>query len=226
MSSFSDPQAVARYTEGPTKQVPGFLALQRMSMLLLAEHVPDDGRVLVLGAGGGLELKAFADAQPGWRFVGVDPSAPMLQLARETLGPLASRAELVEGTIDAAPDIAFDGATCLLTFHFLSVEERLHTLRALRRRLKPGGPLVTAHLSLPAEPDARRRWLKRYAAYAASNGTPRDDATRAAEAIEARLPVLAPEQEVALLHEAGFEDVELFYTGFAFKGWLARAPSR
>lgn len=54
MSSFSDPDAVARYAEGPSRQVPGFHALQQMSALLLAETVPPDGQVLVLGAGGGL----------------------------------------------------------------------------------------------------------------------------------------------------------------------------
>jgi hypothetical protein len=59
VSSFSDPTAVARYAEGPVRQVPGFHALQQMTALLLAESVPHDGRVLVLGAGGGLELKVF-----------------------------------------------------------------------------------------------------------------------------------------------------------------------
>lgn len=96
MSSFSDPQAVARYAEGPLRQVPGFLALQQMSRLLLAEHVPAQGRVLVLGAGGGLELKAFAEAQPGWQLLGVDPAAPMLALAEQTLGPLMSRVQLLD----------------------------------------------------------------------------------------------------------------------------------
>ena len=33
MSTFSDPQAVARYAEAPLRQVPGFLALQQMSQL-------------------------------------------------------------------------------------------------------------------------------------------------------------------------------------------------
>ncbi|MGO4777778.1 methyltransferase, partial [Lysobacter sp. 2RAB21] len=47
MSSFSDPQAVARYAQGPVRQVPGFHALQQMTELLLAETVPDDGHVLV-----------------------------------------------------------------------------------------------------------------------------------------------------------------------------------
>ena len=73
MSSFHDATAVARYAQGPVRQVPGLHALHRMAHLLLAEHAPDDGRILVLGAGGGLELRAFANARPGWRFVGVDP---------------------------------------------------------------------------------------------------------------------------------------------------------
>ena len=183
MSTFSDPQAVARYAEGPLRQVPGFLALQQMSHLLLAERVPAQGRVLVLGAGGGLELKAFAEAQPGWQLLGVDPAAPMLALA----------------------------------------EQRLHTLRELRRRLQPGAPLVVAHHSVPQEPAGKLRWLQRYAAFAEASGVARADAQRAVDAIAERLPLLSPEQEVTLLQDAGFDGVELFYAGFSFRGWVAYA---
>jgi tRNA (cmo5U34)-methyltransferase len=221
LSSFSDPKAVARYAEGPVRQVPGFLALQQMAALLLAEVVPEDGHVLVLGAGGGLELKAFAEARPQWRFVGVDPSAEMLKLASATLGPLASRVELHEGYIDTAPKGPFDGATCLLTLHFLTAEERRHTLRELSRRLKPGAPLVTAHHSFPQADGAKTRWLRRYAAFAISSGVPEVSATSAIDAISSRLPLLTPEEDVALLREAGFDAIELFYAGFTFKGWVA-----
>ncbi len=68
--------------------------------------------MLVLGAGGGLELKAFAQANGEWCFDGVDPSAPMLALARQTMGPFAPRASFHEGYVDAAPEGPFDGATC------------------------------------------------------------------------------------------------------------------
>jgi tRNA (cmo5U34)-methyltransferase len=51
--AFSDSDAVARYAEGPLRNVPGFLDLHRMARLLLEEHVPQDGKVLVVGAGGG-----------------------------------------------------------------------------------------------------------------------------------------------------------------------------
>lgn len=74
MSAFSDPQAVARYAENPPRMVPGFTDMQRMAMLLLAERAPSDAEMPVLGAGGGLELRVFAEGQPGWSFVGVDPA--------------------------------------------------------------------------------------------------------------------------------------------------------
>jgi Methylase involved in ubiquinone/menaquinone biosynthesis len=222
--SFSDPDAVARYAQGPIRQVPGFQGMQQMARILLAERVPDDGHVLVLGAGGGLELKAFADAQPGWRFTGVDPSAEMLQLATTTLGPLASRAGLIEGYIDDAPQGPFDGATCLLTLHFLPAEQRLHTLAEVRRRLAPGAPFIVAHHSVDDATDKRERWLSRYAAFAVASGVPATNMVNAAAAINARLPLLSPAQDEALLGEAGFVDIELFYAGFTFRGWVMRNP--
>ncbi|MCS3418822.1 tRNA (cmo5U34)-methyltransferase [Pseudomonas sp. BIGb0450] len=226
MTWFSDPDAVARYAEGPVRLVPGFESLQRMTTLLLRESVPATGKVLVLGAGGGLELKKFADSQPGWQFVGVDPSAEMLKLAEATLGPLMARVRLHEGYIDTAPDGPFDAATCLLTLHFIPAQERLQTLKELWRRLLPGAPLIAAHHSFPqSSPGEKARWLKRYAAYAVDSGVPAEDAQRAITAISSHLPVLSPEDDEALLRAAGFEGVELFYAGFSFKGWIAYKPA-
>src|SRR5690606_39254304 len=92
------------YVEGPPRQVPGFASLHRMVSLLLAERVSGDGRILVLGAGGGLELRALAEAHPGWRFDGVDPSAAMLELARDTAAPHMDRIALHQGYVDVAPE--------------------------------------------------------------------------------------------------------------------------
>lgn len=221
MSFFSDADAVARYAEGPVRLVPGFHHLQRMAELLLAERVRDDGRVLVVGAGGGLELKVFAEAHAEWRFDGVDPSAEMLALAKRTLGPLNSRISLHEGYIDDAPDGPFDGATCLLTLHFVPRAERLRTLVEIRRRLAPGAPFVVAHHSFPQEAGEKTVWLERYAAFAIASGVPASHARSAITAIGEHLPVLSPEEDEALLTEAGFSDVRLFYAGFTFRGWVA-----
>jgi tRNA (cmo5U34)-methyltransferase len=223
MDAFSDPQAVARYAEGPPRLVPGFADLQRMVMLLLAERAPDDARVLVLGAGGGLEIKAFAEARPGWRFDGIDPSAEMMNLAQATLGPLAARARLHLGRIDSAPEGPFDAATCILTLHFVEREERLRTLREIRRRLKPGAPFAVAHFSFPQGAGDRDLWLARYAAFAVTSGVEPSQAENARSMIAARLPILSPEDDEQLLRDAGFGGVSLFYAGFAFRGWVAYA---
>jgi tRNA (cmo5U34)-methyltransferase len=223
MDPFADPQAVARYAEGPPRLVPGFHGLQRMAEVLLAERAPDDARVLVLGAGGGLELRAFAQARPGWSFDGIDPSAEMLRLAERTLGPLVARVRLHQGYIDAAPDGPFDAATCLLTLHFVAPEARRRMLAEVRRRLKPGAAFVVAHFSFPQGEGERARWLSRYAAFAVASGIAPEQMANARAAIDAQLTILTPEQDEALLREAGFADVALFYAGLAFRGWVAYA---
>jgi tRNA (cmo5U34)-methyltransferase len=223
VTSFSNPDAVERYKENLVRQVPAVDALYQMAGILLEESVPSDGRVLVLGAGGGMELRAFAEAHPGWCFVGVDPSSEMLGLASRTLGSLASRVEMVHGYIDSAPEAEFDGATCLLTLHFLPVNERLRALRELNRRLTPGAPLVIAHHSVPDAAEEKLTWFRRHQAYISSNGIPAADANAAANAIASLLPTLSPEAEVELLLEAGFERPTLFYAAFTFKGWIAYA---
>src|SRR3546814_14663211 len=94
----------------------------------------------------------------------------MLARAAKIMGPDAARAGLIEGTIDDAPIGPFDGATCLLTLHFLDRAERIRTAAEIRRRLKPGADCVAAHGSFPQEAGARDRWLDRYAAYAIASG--------------------------------------------------------
>lgn len=220
---FSDPQAVAGYTEGPPRFVPGYNAMLSMAAILLAERVPDDGKVLVLGAGGGLELKAFAQAHSTWSFDGVDPSAAMLALAGQTLGPLAPRARLHQGYIDDAPEGPFDGASCLLTLHFVDVAERRRIASEVRRRLEPRAPFVVAHLSAPNGEEERLLWLSRYSAFLAASGVAPDQAAAARNAVTTHLDILAPAQDEAVLRDAGFSDPTLFYTGFTFRGWVAYA---
>ncbi|SFL85944.1 class I SAM-dependent methyltransferase [Methylorubrum salsuginis] len=222
VASFSDPEAAARYSDGPRRFVPGFEALHRMTGILLAEHAPPDARVLVLGAGGGLELHALAEAHPEWTFVGVDPAVEMLRQAERTLGPLMSRVTLVEGYIDDAPLGPFDAATCLLTLHFLDPSAREATVRAIHRRLRPGAPFVAAHGSFPQD-DTRSRWIARYEAYAVASGVERDQAAKARAAVQAHLQTLAPETDAAVLRAGGFHDVELFFAAFTWRGWIGRA---
>ncbi|MGH7056949.1 MAG: class I SAM-dependent methyltransferase [Acetobacteraceae bacterium] len=223
LASFNNPNHASRYGDGPHRFVPGLADLHRMTAILLAERAPEDARVLVLGAGGGLELRALVDAHPGWTFVGVDPAAAMLDEAGRVLGPDTARVTFCEGYIDDAPEGPFDAATCLLTLHFLAAEERTRTARELRRRLKPGAPFVVAHSSFPQNDGARAVWLSRYAAFALASGADPEQVEKVCATVDANVPLLDPQQDEATLREAGFSNVALFYAAFTWRGWIAYA---
>jgi tRNA (cmo5U34)-methyltransferase len=223
LASFKNPDHARRYGDGPRRFLPGFDDLHRMTAILLAERAAPDARVLVLGAGGGLELRALANAQPGWTFVGVDPAGAMLDEARRVLGTDAARVTFCEGVIDDAPEGPFDAATCLLTLHFLDPEERTRTLRELRRRLKPSAPFVAAHSSFPQDNGARALWLSRYAAFALASGADPEQVKTMCATVDAHVPMLTPERDEAILRDAGFSDVTLFYAAFTWRGWIANA---
>ncbi len=101
----------------------------------------------------------------------------------------------------------------------------------IRRRLKSGVPLVVAHLSVAdgagrgGEGGAGERdlWLSRYAAFQVASGVAPEHAARARDKVAAELAVLTPEEDEGILRQAEFRDVQMFYMGFAFRGWLARA---
>lgn len=212
------------YAKRAAQLVPALADIHRLVGVLIDEHAPSDARVLVLGAGGGLETKALAASHPGWTFDAVDPSAAMLDLAVTTLGPDASRVSMHNGYIDDAPLGPFSAATSLLTLHFLPQDQRLRTVTEVRRRLAPGAPFVVMHLSIAQRDDAERRtWIDRHVAYLAASGLNPADAQKARAAIESGVPVMTPEQDRAILERAGFTAVTDFFSAFNFRGWVGYA---
>lgn len=218
---FDDPLHVDTYAERVARMVPAYQQVHQMASILMAERAPEDGRILVLGAGGGLETKAFAEAHPGWEFDAVDPAAAMLDLAAKTLGPHAARVRMHQGYIDDAPPGPFAAASSLLTLHFLPREERQRTAAEVRRRLAPGAPFVVMHLSAPSED--REVWMRRHAANLIASGLDAADAEQARTTLVAEVPILSPAEDSAVLRDAGFTDVTEFFSAFTFRGWVGYA---
>jgi tRNA (cmo5U34)-methyltransferase len=221
--SFTDPKTISAYAENAVRRVPGLRDAHRMAALLLAESTPPTGRVLVVGAGGGMELGHFAESNPAWQFDGVDPSAEMLNLAKTSLGRLAGHVKLHHGYVEVAPMGPFDSGACLLTLHFTTESERLQTLREIHARLKPGGVFVALHYSIAGGVVERDLWLSRCAAFAISSGVDPEQAKASVAAIGTQLPILAPEHDEELMRTAGFSNIQTFYMGLAFRGWVAHA---
>jgi len=220
-----NPTVTQNYEQGPRWFVPGYDVSHAMAAVLLRDRIGEQGHILVVGAGGGVELSVFAAEMPSWKFTGVDPSAEMLRQARtkiERLGT-ADRVTWVRGEIEATPLGPFDGATSFLALNFVSEERRVVILRGIHRRLKKGAPFLIIDGCSEKGSTRFEDDLRIYAAFARRNGAPADMVEKAVAMQRESLYYVAPEREVAMLSEVGFADAQLFYTGLWVYGWIARA---
>lgn len=225
-ANFADPERARRYTEqGPPAFTPGHAGLLQMIGVLLAETMPGDGQLLVIGAGGGLETRYLAGIEAGWRFVGVDPARAMLDLARIVAGPAAGeRLTLIEGTVADAPGGPFDAATCILVLGLVPDNGgKLALLREAHRRLHHRAPFILVDQCIDRHaPDAERR-LARYANYALRSGVDAKTVANARAGVAALESMVPDRRNEELLREAGFCGVEVFYAAMAWRGWIAYA---
>ncbi|MEM7048868.1 MAG: methyltransferase [Acidobacteriota bacterium] len=225
---YADEKFAARYAaDGPAQFVPGYHFMHQMAVQLIAESVSDEAaELLVLGAGGGLEIARFGSAKPHWQFTGVDPSPEMLNQARGTVreAGVEGRVTWVQGYVADAPMRPFDAATCLLTLHFMEDNgEKLDALVNIKARLKKGAPLILVDLCLDQSADDFDLHRDRYARFALDSGAAEELVEQTRGRLKDVLATVSAERNVALLRESGFSGIELFYAGLSWRGWIAFA---
>lgn len=134
----------------------GMPMLTRMRAALLPAALGD---VLELGIGSGLNLTYYDPARVG-SLTGVDPSAPLLSMARKRATDMAFPVELLEAGAERLPlpDASID--TVVVTFSMCTIPDVAGALLEARRVLKPGGKLLFCEHGLAPEPSVQR-WQKR-----------------------------------------------------------------
>lgn len=205
----------------------GYDACQDLAACMLAASLgpTDAARILVVGAGGtAQEIIAMARLEPGWRFIAVDPSEPMLEAAREQLAAndLLDRVELHLGQVEDLPaEQSYDAATLVGVLHHLPGDgAKQQILRSIQAHLKPGAPLVVAgnQYAYASQPLLLAAWGQRWRQHGAS-----------ADEVKAKLGKILqgadpPHSEAAvqkLLHEAGFGDATRFFSSLFWSAWLS-----
>lgn len=78
------PVKIEEYDKSIRQYCGAYEEMFKLSHCCLRARLPEHAKVLVVGAGTGMEISEFAPLNPGWSFCGVDPSADMLlALARK-----------------------------------------------------------------------------------------------------------------------------------------------
>ncbi|WDL99036.1 class I SAM-dependent methyltransferase [Alicyclobacillus sp. ALC3] len=213
-----------RYQSDIRVLLPTYDGLHTLVDAYLRPFVPDDGRVLVVGAGGGTELITLGLAHPNWTFTAVDPAANMLASARsrtEAAG-VAERVRWCCGAIDATNPHLHDAATCILVLHFVAGDDERRTLlQGIASRLREGSPLILVSAvrddgngDLPSAVHSQAL----YDGAIAATGQERL-AAKLRQNIE-QSAAIPGDRLKQLLVDTGFSEPLQFFQTYQFVGWL------
>lgn len=208
-------------------------ALQEGLHLLMASafsSLPDDARLLCVGAGTGAEIHHLATRFPGWTFVAVEPSSGMVSAAqaRAAQHGYASRCHFHTGYLETLADAAaFDCATTILVSQFqLDPAARVAFFRDIAARLRPGGVLFSADLSGDTQSMQYATLLDIWYRTMAAGDLPASRLQQMREAYERDVAILPPDAVEALIASAGFDAPVRLYQAGLIHGWCARrAPT-
>jgi tRNA (cmo5U34)-methyltransferase len=139
-------KGAADYDERIRKTFPFYKTMHEAINAVLRAYLRPASEILIVGAGTGAEILELGKTNPGWRFLGVDPAKPMLDLAKEKIeaAGLTDRVTLFNGLVRDLPiGKLSDGATSAMIMHFVPDDGgKIEFLRSIASHLKPGAPLV------------------------------------------------------------------------------------
>src|SRR5262249_32518579 len=181
--------------------------------------------LLIVAAGTGAEILELGKTNPGWRFLGVDPAQPMLDLAKEKIeaAGLADRVRLFNGFVSDLPiDELYDGGTAAMIMHFVPDNGgKLKLLCDVATRLKPGAPLVLmdAHGDLSAP--GSQRFLEAWKHQQNLAGVEWEEVESGMKERMKAIHFVSPSRIEQLLKEAGFRRIQHFFQNLIVGGWIA-----
>jgi len=229
-----DPMAFQqeRYAKGATdydkrirKTFPFYDTIHPAINAMLRGVLGAESELMILGAGTGAEILEHGNANPNWRFLGVDPEERMLDLAKEKIeaAGLTDRVSLFKGNVDdLSTDRLYDGATTAMVLHFIPDDGgKVKLLCGVAKRLKFGAPLVLmdAHgdLSAPGTNLLLEAWKHQQNLA----GVKWEEIESGMKERVKTIHLVSPSRMEQLLTEAGFHRIQHFFQNMMLGGWIA-----
>lgn len=192
---------------------------------LILRNLPEHARILCVGVGTGAEIISLSKAYPEWTFVGVDPSAAMLEVCRKNLvraGAL-ERCTLIHGYIEDAPEGKnFDAVLSVLVAHFIDREKRVDFYRNMHERLKVEGYFISTEISFDLNSAAFPSMLKNWEAVQILMGAEAESLQSLPRTLKETLCVLPPAEVESLMLASGLSMPVRFFQSFMISGWYGR----
>lgn len=223
-----DASRAGEYARQSRIALAGYDACHELSACMLSAALGEGkaARILVVGAGGTAgEIVAAARLEPQWSFLAVDPSEPMLELARTHLveADVSDQVEMVLGGVsdlDTAP--SFDAAIMIGVLHHLPGDTaKQDILEQIAARLQPGAPFIVAgnFRAYATQPLLMTAWAARWRMNGAG---PEEIQAKMGKILQGAEPPQSEDAVISLLADGGFNEPLRFFTSLFWGAWLAR----
>jgi tRNA (cmo5U34)-methyltransferase len=219
------PQVAQVFDDMVSRSVPFYGEMQRMTTELAAQFAQDSTNLYDLGCATGTTL-ALLDAvvSDKVRFVGIDNAPSMLHQARAKLDLLGSSRSfsLVCADLHDGPRIENASAVIMtLTLQFVRPLHRERIIREIFEGMTDKGCLIIFEKLVLADSLLNRLFIEFYYEMKRRNGYSDVEITRKREALENVLVPYRVDENVTLLRDAGFRQVDEFFRWYNFCGLLA-----
>ncbi|WP_193198204.1 class I SAM-dependent methyltransferase [Nostoc sp. MG11] len=221
----NSPIAADEYEQMARLALPGYEVMHTFVLACLRSCLSETANLLVVGAGGGMELVRLGQSNPQWQFLGVDPSAKMLAIAQQkiTQHQLSQRIKIIQGYVqDLQNDPVYDAATSILVMHFIPGEDaKLAFLKGIAQRLKTSALFILVDVFGTKGSPELEQTIATLQAYWQETGLSEDKQKQLLENFNSRVYPLSEAKILELLQQAGFNHAIRFYTGLWVGGWMA-----
>ena len=208
-----------------SRSVPFYREIQRMTGDIAADFGVPGTNLYDLGCATGTTLLALdAMVDPGVRFIGVDNSDDMLAKARGKLEETGvTRAyDLQNSDLNQlAPLENASVAIMILTLQFVRPLYRERIVRRIYEGLNENACLILVEKITLADSLLNRLFIKHYYEMKKRNGYSNVEISLKREALENVLIPYRYEENIDMLHNAGFRSVEEFFRWYNFCGVVA-----
>ena len=193
------------------RSVPLYTDVTQNTARWALSYYQDNGIIYDIGCSTGTTLDAIAQKMAGkGRFVGIDSSRPMIEMATNKLKGFPQRHELRLVCGDALEQSYHEASVVVAnyTLQFLPVKKRRGLLAKVYAGLSAGGLLIVSEKCCSACPEFQETITGFYEGFKERNGYSVSEIARKKEALENVLVPLTCGQLEQMIGEAGFAHCE------------------
>jgi tRNA (cmo5U34)-methyltransferase len=218
-------EVVAVFDDMVNRSVPFYGEIQRMLAELSRDWAVPGTNVMDLGCATGntlLAMDPFLDPTVG--FVGIDDSDEMLAKCEVKFGEAGVSRPLRLERGDIGGEVRIENASVVilcLTLQFIRPIHRERLVRSIREQLNPEGCLLLVEKLLCEDPLLNRSYIQYYYDFKRRRKYSEMEISQKREALENVLIPYTLEENVQLLRDCGFREVETFFRWYNFSGLIA-----